>query len=199
MERFMSQSPQCPVAPQTHSFVRKLFSPESVRSVFTGLNDGLVGTLGGISGLFAVFHTPSLVLLATLIEAVAGAMSMSIGAFVAVDCEEEIARARRGSNVADPSSPAAGITAYVASWLVGLSYMAGAILTSIPLFFGVNNPWWCWLTAGVALAAVSGIIARFSGMRIRKRIVLNVILLFGAAAATFAIGKIAHCYWGVDA
>ena len=47
-------------------------SPEKVRNVFLGLNDGLVEILGAVSGFFAAFGNPMAVLAAGLTVAVAG-------------------------------------------------------------------------------------------------------------------------------
>ena len=50
-------------------------SSKQIRNIFLGLNDGLVETLGALSGFFAAFEKISFVLIAGLTVAVAGAIS----------------------------------------------------------------------------------------------------------------------------
>src|SRR3989338_3304493 len=54
--------------------------PEKIRSIFLGFNDGLVELLGAVSGLFAAFGHPGMVLTAGFTMASAGALSMTAGA-----------------------------------------------------------------------------------------------------------------------
>ena len=68
---------------------RKL-NPARVRDIFLGLNDGLVEILGAVSGFFAAFGNSLAVLAAGLTVAVAGALSMAAGAWIAVSSESEI-------------------------------------------------------------------------------------------------------------
>src|SRR5438093_13387419 len=67
---------------------RKL-NPARVRDIFLGLNDGLVEILGAVSGFFAAFGNSLAVLAAGLTVAVAGALSMAAGAWVATSSEAE--------------------------------------------------------------------------------------------------------------
>jgi hypothetical protein len=68
---------------------RKL-NPARVRDIFLGLNDGLVEILGAVSGFFAAFGNSLAVLVAGLTVAVAGALSMAAGAWIAVSSESEV-------------------------------------------------------------------------------------------------------------
>ena len=57
---------------------------------FLGLNDGLVEILGAVSGFFGAFGEATMVLIAASTTAVAGALSMAAGAFLALNSEKEV-------------------------------------------------------------------------------------------------------------
>ena len=63
---------------------------EQIRNIFLGLNDGLVEILGAVSGFFGAFSNPATVLTAASTTAVAGALSMGAGAFLALNSEREV-------------------------------------------------------------------------------------------------------------
>lgn len=159
-------------------------APETIRNIFIGLNDGLVGTLGSIIGFFAAFHNPVIVFAATLIESTAATFSMSAGLYIAVDSQIESCRAN-GAGVAPH-----GLHPLRAALTVGLSYISGAAVTTLPLAFGAQTPLPCWITAGLTITAVSYIVARTSGMNVLKRIVVNVCILAATAGVTYFVGEL---------
>ena len=114
---------------------RKL-NPARVRDIFLGLNDGLVEILGAVSGFFAAFGNPLAVLVAGLTVAVAGALSMAAGAWIAVSSESEVRTtedARRrflGENVAETGTAE---TPLASATIVGASYLAGALVPVLPV------------------------------------------------------------------
>src|ERR1700730_14146449 len=65
-------------------------SPQRVRDIFLGLNDGLVEILGAVSGFFGAFANATTVLVAGLMVGVAGALSMGAGAYLAGSSEAEV-------------------------------------------------------------------------------------------------------------
>ena len=71
---------------------KRILNPDRVRNIFFGINDGMVEILGAVSGFFASFGRNSLVLVAGFTTAVAGALSMATGAFVATSSEYEVRR-----------------------------------------------------------------------------------------------------------
>ena len=166
---------------------RQNIAPETIRNIFIGLNDGLVGTLGSIIGFFAAFHNPVIVFAATLIESTAATFSMSAGSHIAVDSEiESLALLHRGDN--GPKSPPHGLHPLRAAFTVGLSYISGAAVTVSPLLFGAQTSLPCWLTAGLTIIGVSYIVARTSGMKVLKRLVINVCILAATAGVTDLVG-----------
>jgi predicted membrane protein (TIGR00267 family) len=174
-------------------------NPEKVRNVFLGLNDGLVEILGAVSGFFAAFRRPTAVLAAGFTVAVAGAMSMAAGAYIGAGSEAEVrateAERRRflGEKV-----PSQGAESPMASALVvGVGYFAGAVVPVLPVLFGATGLLPTVVTAGAMIVAVSAIVAFISGMAVRRRIVLNLIITGIAVVVTYTIGLLAKAVWGI--
>ena len=65
-------------------------NPEKIRNIFLALNDGLVEILGAVSGFFGAFGDAVIVLIAASTDAVAGALSIGAGAFLALNSEKEV-------------------------------------------------------------------------------------------------------------
>jgi VIT1/CCC1 family predicted Fe2+/Mn2+ transporter len=174
-------------------------NPERVRNIFLGLNDGLVEIVGAVSGFFGAFGDPVTVLIAGTTTAVAGALSMAAGAFVATSSESEVREtelARRrflGEAVAQdvPEAPLGSAA------LVGVSYLAGALVPMLPIAVGAHSALPSVLGAGVVILAVSMILAFLSGMNIRRRMLTNLVILAAAAALSYGIGVAAQRSFGI--
>ncbi|MCX5788075.1 MAG: VIT1/CCC1 transporter family protein, partial [Elusimicrobia bacterium] len=147
---------------------QRMLKPEDVRSIFLGLNDGLVEILGAVSGFFAAFSEPRMVLMA--------------GSSVAVASGEE----------EGPASPVR------AAALVGVSYFTGALIPIFPVLLGARNLGASLLAAGSVLALVSLILAFLSGMAIRRRVLTNLLLMALAVGVTYGIGIFARRMWGIS-
>jgi VIT1/CCC1 family predicted Fe2+/Mn2+ transporter len=175
-------------------------SPEKVRNVFLGLNDGLVEILGAVSGFFAAFGDAAMVLAAGLTVAVAGALSMAAGAYIATGSEAEVRttederRRFLGEAVASgsPESPLASAV------VVGLGYLAGALVPVLPVLFGARSVLPTVVAAGVVIVVVSAIVAFLSGMDVRRRIAQNLGITGVAVVVTYAIGLLAKATLGVS-
>lgn len=174
-------------------------NPDKVRNVFLGLNDGLVEILGAVSGFFAAFRSESAVLAAGFTVAVAGALSMAAGAYIGASSEREVRETederRRflGETVSSqaPESPTAS------ALVVGIGYFAGAVVPILPVLFGATGLLPTVVTAGAMIVAVSAIVAFISGMAVRRRIVLNVIITGIAVIVTYGIGLLAKAVLGI--
>ena len=176
-------------------------NPERVRNIFLGLNDGLVEILGAVSGFFAAFGEVVTVLMAGLTVAVAGALSMAAGAYVASSSEAEVrdteAARRRflGEGGADgaPAESALG-----AALLVGISYFAGALVPVLPVLFGAHTAWPSVAVAAVVIVIVSMLLAFLSGMNVRHRIVTNLVIIAAAVGVTYLIGIVTKAVFGIS-
>ena len=175
-------------------------NPERVRNIFLGFNDGLVEIVGAVSGFFGAFGNAGTVLVAGLTVTVAGALSMGAGAYVASSSEAEVraterARARfLGARTIDAERPESALGAAV---LVGVSYFAGALVPVLPVLFGARSALLSMITAGGVIIVVSMLLAFLSGMNVRHRIVMNVVILAAAVGITYLIGVVTKTLFGI--
>jgi VIT1/CCC1 family predicted Fe2+/Mn2+ transporter len=177
-------------------------NPERVRNIFLGLNDGLVEILGAVSGFFAAFGSSGAVLIAGLTVAVAGALSMAAGAWIASSSEAEVRttelgrRRFLGESVETADAPAEGPLA--SALVVGLSYFAGALVPVLPVLAGARTMLPSMITAGSLIIIVSVMLAFLSGMSVRRRVAMNLVVIAAAVGITFGIGAITKRIWGVS-
>jgi VIT1/CCC1 family predicted Fe2+/Mn2+ transporter len=176
-------------------------SPARIRNIFLGLNDGLVEILGAVSGFFAAFGKPGTVLIAGLTVAVAGALSMAAGAYAAVGSEAEVrsteAARRRFLGEAAPNGEARE-SALGSALLVGVSYLAGALVPVLPVLFGARTALPSLLAGVTVVVFVSTVLAFLSGMDVRRRIAINVVLVAAAVGVTYLIGTLTRTLFGID-
>jgi VIT1/CCC1 family predicted Fe2+/Mn2+ transporter len=178
----------------------RTLNPERIRNIFLGLNDGLVEILGAVSGFFGAFGDAVTVLIAGSTVAVAGALSMAAGAYVASSSEAEVRKtesarerflgqAPRGTDNDEPPLRSAAI--------VGASYFAGALVPVLPVLFGAKSALPSLLTAGTIIIVVSMLLAFLSGMDIRRRVAVNVVIIAAAVVVTYLIGVATRTLWGI--
>jgi VIT1/CCC1 family predicted Fe2+/Mn2+ transporter len=175
-------------------------NPERVRNIFLGLNDGLVEILGAVSGFFAAFGNAVTVLMAGLTVAVAGALSMAAGAYVATGSEAEVRdteTARRRFLGETPAAEDPRESALGAAFLVGASYFAGALVPVLPVLFGAHSAWPSVMVAGVIIVIVSMLLAFLSGMNVRRRMLTNLVIIAAAVGVTYLIGIVTKAVFGI--
>ena len=176
-------------------------SPQRVRDIFLGLNDGLVEILGAVSGFFGAFANATTVLVAGLMVGVAGALSMGAGAYLAGSSEVEVrdTEVRRRRFLGEPEAAEEGADTPLASGLrVGVSYVIGAVVPVLPVLFGARTLLPSLLVAGGVIVVVSAILAFLSGMNVKRRILLNLAIMAGAVAISYLIGLVAQSVWGIS-
>ncbi len=182
------------------AYSNKQINPERVRSIFLGFNDGLVEILGAVSGFFAAFGQAQAVLIAGLTVAVAGAVSMAAGAFAAGNSENEVRDISRGKKRflgtsdtdLEPDENPFGTTL-----IVGSSYFVGAAFPILPVFFGASSPIPSILFAGLATLLVSITLSFLSGMKVGKRILINIMTIVFAVGISFGIGLLVRSVFGI--
>jgi VIT1/CCC1 family predicted Fe2+/Mn2+ transporter len=182
------------------ALAERQIDPEKVRHIFLGFNDGLVEILGAVSGFFGAFDDALTVLMAAVTVAVAGALSMAAGAYVAASSEQEVRQTERGRRIflgeegvaeATPDPPAS------AAMVVGGSYFAGATVPVLPVLFGAQHVLWSLFAGGTMTVVVSMVVAFLTGMDVKRRIALNLAIIAAAVGLTYAIGTVANWLWGV--
>ncbi len=179
---------------------KRSISPERVRSVFLGFNDGSVEILGAVTGFFVVFSDPRSVLLAGATVAVAGSLSMAAGGYASSSSESEVraieedkARFLAQGSESDTKEESPARLAGV----VGVSYFIGAFLPLMPVFFGATSPWWSIACSGGAILLVSYVLAFLSGMHAGRRMFMNLLMITGTVLLTSSIGYVVREVWGV--
>jgi len=179
---------------------KRKINAEKIRNIFLGLNDGLVEILGAVSGFFGAFGSATMVLIAASTTAVAGALSMAAGAFLALNSEKEVKTteiARKiflgeESEILPMEESPLG-----SAFVVGAAYIAGALVPVLPVLLGANDATFSVMTAGLMVIVVSTILSFLSGMDVKRRISLNLIIITVAVSVTYAIGLAAKHLWGI--
>ncbi len=174
-------------------------NPEKVRNVFLGLNDGLVEILGAVSGFFAAFTSTAAVVTASFTVGVAGALSMAAGAFIGAGSEAELRGTEdaRRRFLGETFTSEAAEDPFSAAAVVGIGYFIGAVVPVLPVLFGARTIWPTVITGGIMIVVVSAIVAFISGMNVRRRIGLNVVITGIAVIVTYALGLLTKRLLGV--
>ncbi|HJT20433.1 MAG TPA: VIT1/CCC1 transporter family protein [Nitrospira sp.] len=173
---------------------------ERIRNIFLGLNDGLVEILGAVSGFFGAFGSATMVLIAASTTAVAGALSMSAGAFLALNSEKEVKTTELAKKIflGEESETAPMEEQPLASAaVVGSAYLIGATVPVLPVLIGADSAVFSVVTAGLMVIVVSTILSFLSGMDIKRRIVLNLAIITLAVGVSYGIGVLAKSLWGI--
>jgi len=81
--------------------------------------------------------------------------------------------------------------------IVGIAYLIGATVPILPVFFGARQILWPLAVSAVMVIVVSYILAFLSGMRIAKRIGMNLVIIALAVGITYMIGILVKSVFGV--
>ena len=184
-------------------------SQSRIRNIFLGFNDGLVEILGAVSGFFGAFGSATMVLIAGSTTAVAGSLSMAAGVYVASSSERKINSTEEDKKRFLENTSLPGVFDETAvreepqdrslrsAVVVGVSYFTGAMVPLLPVLFGTTDALFLLVTAGSGIILVSMLPAFLSGMNIRRRIAINVILIAAAVGITYAIGRAVKDLFGI--
>jgi len=182
------------------ALTQRKINPEKIRNIFLGLNDGLVEILGAVSGFFGAFGSTTMVLIAASTTAVAGALSMGAGAFLALNSEKEVKSTEMAKKVflgEESEFTPMEEQPLSSALVVGSAYMMGAIVPVFPVLIGATDAMFSILTAGLMVVLVSTILSFLSGMDIKRRIMLNLVIITVAVSISYGIGIVAKNYWGI--
>jgi VIT1/CCC1 family predicted Fe2+/Mn2+ transporter len=179
---------------------KRKINPERIRNIFLGLNDGLVEILGAVSGFFGAFGSATMVLIAASTTAVAGALSMAAGAFLALSSEKEVKTTELARKVflGEESEVAPMEESPLGSAVVvGVAYITGALVPVLPVLVGAKDALFSVFTAGLMVILVSTVLSFLSGMDVKRRIVLNLVIITVAVTVSYSIGLVAKQIWGI--
>jgi VIT1/CCC1 family predicted Fe2+/Mn2+ transporter len=82
--------------------------------------------------------------------------------------------------------------------VVGFAYLAGAIVPVLPVLLGANDAIVSVAMAGFMVILVSTILSFLSGMDVRRRILLNLVIITLAVGVSYGIGLLAKSLWGIS-
>ncbi len=180
----------------------RAISPERVRSVFLGFNDGSVEILGAITGFYIAFKDTTSVLIAGATVAVAGAISMAAGGYASSSSEAEVRAIEEDkARFLEPNGEGEETGhegAFPLALVVGASYFIGAFLPILPVLLGAKNALPSIITSGVAILFVSFILAFLSGMKARRRMMMNLLTIFAAVSISALMGYVVRNVWGIS-
>ncbi|MCL4344433.1 MAG: VIT1/CCC1 transporter family protein [Nitrososphaerota archaeon] len=182
---------------------------ENLRDVLFGMNDGLVELLAAVSGLAGAYERSLLVAITGLVIGIAGALSMSVGAYVSTKSENELNQNRNmrmelsrivfgdqqgnGEKVSSAKESAA---------FVGIFYIVGALIPTLPYFlpFSVlTDQFASTLLAVFALAVAGYLTSIISGVSGKRKVAEMVLLALVAALATYLLGNAIRVLTGITA
>src|SRR5438445_13001192 len=115
------------------------------------MDDGLVEILGAVSGFFAAFGDAITVLIAAFTTAVAGSLSMGAGIYVAISSEKDLKAtelAKQQFLGVDTVAAELEEQPLGSALVVGVRYIAGALLARLPDLFGATASLVSLLIAG---------------------------------------------------
>src|SRR5215510_712526 len=121
---------------------KRKINAEKIRNIFLGLNDGLVEILRTVSGFFGAFGSATMVLITASTTAIAGALSMSAGAFLALNSEKEVKTTEIAKKIflGEESDVTPMQESPIGSALVvGTAYITGAMVPVLPVLFGAKD------------------------------------------------------------
>jgi len=132
---------------------------------------------------------------------VAGALSMGAGAFLALNSEKEVKTTEIAKKIflgEQPETSPMEESPLGSALVVGIAYITGALVPVLPVLLGATDALFSVLTAGFMVILVSTILSFLSGMDIKRRIVLNVIIIAVAVSVSYGIGILAKHVWGIS-
>ncbi len=181
----------------------------NIRDILLGMNDGLVELLAAVSGLAGAFAAGYLVGLSGIVIGVSGSISMAVGAYVSTKAEAELrasreARARLSTIVfgAQEAGETASEEASESAKYVGVSYLVGALVPTLPYFLPVRIFFDQIVSVAVTLIAIliTGYLSSaISGVDWRRKVVEMMVLAIAAAVATYALGTAIRAVTGLKA
>ena len=182
---------------------------ENLRDVLFGMNDGLVELLAAVSGLAGAYQRSLLVAITGLVIGIAGALSMSVGAYVSTKSENELNQNRRlrmelSSMVfgVRQEQVERGTSARESAVFVGIFYIIGALVPTAPYFlpFSVLIDQIASTALAVAALAIAGYLTSIlSGVSSWRKVAEMVLLALAAALTTYLLGSVIRILTGITA
>jgi VIT1/CCC1 family predicted Fe2+/Mn2+ transporter len=161
----------------------------NIRDIFFGMSDGLVEILAAVSGIGAALQQPLLVMIAGMIVAISGTLSMAGGAYLSTDYENAVDLSKNKSyKIKSPSKSAA---------YVGVAYILGSLFPLLPFLLGMSGTLAieaAILLTAIVLAITSTLLSIVSDTSILKTVSKTLLITLGIAAVTITLGLFVRYY-----
>ena len=177
---------------------------ESIREVVFGVEDGVVQNATLIAGMVGASLSAGIIVVAGVINAAAGVLSMSIGTYLSSKAERDV-RMRtiaEGDSLADPGAASNGTSPVRAATVMAAAYACGAVVPVLPFLTQTLSTWTALLVAIVltllTLFALGFGKAALSGQS-RWRSGLEMLVLASVAGVLgYLIGVVGRAVFDVD-
>jgi VIT1/CCC1 family predicted Fe2+/Mn2+ transporter len=168
---------------------------DTIREVVFGAEDGTVQNTALIAGMVGAGLSTSVIVIAGMLNAVAGVLSMSAGAYLSSKAERDVRNASDAEAVRS-SSPARD------ALVMAVAYGTGALVPLMPFMVGFIEPHAALALAVLATSAVlfglGAAKAIASGQPIVRSGLEMLVLAAGAGLAGYALGVLAGAIFGID-
>jgi vacuolar iron transporter family protein len=169
---------------------------DTIREVIFGAEDGTVQNTALIAGMVGAGLTMRVIVIAGLVNAIAGVLSMSVGAYLSSKAERDTRMATPGAEPVRSSSPRRDAAVMAAA------YGIGALVPLLPFMLGVTNTHTAMAIAVVATAIVLYGLgagkAVASGQPIMRSGFEMLLLAAGAGLAGYLLGVLAGKVFGIE-
>jgi VIT1/CCC1 family predicted Fe2+/Mn2+ transporter len=170
---------------------------DTIREVIFGAEDGTVQNTALIAGMVGAGLSMRVVVIAGMVNAIAGVLSMSVGAYLSSKAERDTRRAMADPDETRASSPLRD------AMVMAAAYGVGALVPITPFVLGLGDPHTALVIAIAATALVLYGLgagkAVASGQPIMRSGFEMLLLAAGAGLAGYLLGVLAGMVFGVEA
>ncbi|MFC1653378.1 VIT1/CCC1 transporter family protein [Patescibacteria group bacterium] len=173
--------------------MKKTNITNSLREIVFGFEDGIVSTLGVITGIAGGTQDRFTVILAGLVVVSVESLSMAAGTYLSNKTEEQLFAKRSKKSLHAKLHLKAIDGAGKDALLMGISYVVGGVIPVIPYFFIPLSQGLVYSVAGsmVGLAVIGFWRAKITETSIFKGMFEMILVSSIAALVGFSIGKLA--------
>ena len=169
---------------------------DTIREVVFGAEDGTVQNTALIAGMVGAGLSTNVIVIAGIVNAIAGVLSMSAGAYLSSKAERDIRLAAPSLDEIRSSSPLRDAGVMAAAYGLGalvplLAFMIGVFDTHTALAIAV-------VATSLVLFGLGAIKAIASGQRIVRSGFEMLVLAAGAGLAGYFLGVLAGAVFGID-
>jgi VIT1/CCC1 family predicted Fe2+/Mn2+ transporter len=170
---------------------------DTIREVIFGAEDGTVQNTALIAGMVGAGLSIRVIVIAGMVNAIAGVLSMSVGAYLSSKAERDTRRAVVASDSVRGSSPLRDAAVMAAA------YGIGAVVPLMPFMMGITDPHTALVIAisatALVLYALGAGKAIASDQPIMRSGLEMLVLAAGAGLAGYLLGILAGTIFAIEA